>query len=59
MKKFVTLLLAFVMTVPMWSLAACSNDNRAEQLKMYVPGESTAKFSTHSRIGIKNRPVKR
>ena len=39
MKKFVTLLLAFVMTVPMWSLAACSNDNRAEQLKMYVPGE--------------------
>ena len=39
MKKFVTLLLAFVMAVPMWSLAACSNDNRAEQLKMYVPGE--------------------
>ncbi len=39
MKKFVTLLLTFVMTVPMWSLAACSNDNRAEQLKMYVPGE--------------------
>lgn len=39
MKKFVTLLLAFVMTVPMWSLAACSKDNRAEQLKMYVPGE--------------------
>ncbi len=39
MKKFVTLLLAFVMMVPMWSLAACSNDNRAEQLKMYVPGE--------------------
>lgn len=39
MKKFVTLLLAFVMAVPMCSLAACSNDNRAEQLKMYVPGE--------------------
>ncbi len=39
MKKFVTILLAFVMTVPMWSLAACSKDNRAEQLKMYVPGE--------------------
>ena len=39
MKKFVTPLLAFVMTVPMWSLAACSKDNRSEQLKMYVPGE--------------------
>lgn len=39
MKKFVTLLLAFVMSVPAWSLAACSKDNRAEQLKMYVPGE--------------------
>ena len=32
-------MLAFVMAVPMWSLAACSNENRAEQLKMYVPGE--------------------
>ncbi|MGN1094250.1 MAG: extracellular solute-binding protein [Candidatus Neoclostridium sp.] len=39
MKKLLTLLLAVVMAVPVWSFAACSDGNRAEQLKMYVPGE--------------------
>lgn len=38
MKKIVTVVLAMIMALPLGMFAGCSN-NRAEQLKMYVPGE--------------------
>lgn len=38
MKKLISIILAVIMTIPVGLFSACGG-NRAQQLKMYVPGE--------------------